>query len=109
METIRPATAADLVSRIDSAVAEPVFASLTATTPTVFADLSTQVYNFWDRGLLGLALHPGFPATPYVYVLNVYNRRTAEPIYHGIVDEYLPYGIGLPILPVLGFELTGWP
>lgn len=42
-------------------------------------------------------------------VLNVYNRRTAEPIYHGIVDEYLPYGIGLPILPVLGFELTGWP
>ena len=38
-----------------------VFASLTATTPTLFADLSTKVYNYWDRGLLGLALDPGFP------------------------------------------------
>jgi glucose/arabinose dehydrogenase/regulation of enolase protein 1 (concanavalin A-like superfamily) len=50
-----------------------VFASLTATTPTVFADLRTNVYNYWDRGLLGLALHPNFPATPYVYVLYTYD------------------------------------
>ena len=28
------------------------------TTPTVFADLRTNVHNFWDRGLLGLALDP---------------------------------------------------
>lgn len=46
-----------------------VFSSLTATTPTVFADLTTQVYSFWDRGLLGMALHPNFPTTPYIYVL----------------------------------------
>src|SRR5262249_55044640 len=46
-----------------------VFASLTATTPTVFADLTTQVYNNFDRGLLGMALDPAFPAKPYVYVL----------------------------------------
>ena len=32
-----------------------VFDSLTDTTPTVFADLRTEVYNYWDRGLLGLA------------------------------------------------------
>ncbi|MDX6411532.1 MAG: hypothetical protein QOE91_1048, partial [Gaiellaceae bacterium] len=50
-----------------------VFASLTATTPTVFADLSTNVYNFWDRGLLGLALDPSFPTRPYVYVLYTYD------------------------------------
>lgn len=50
-----------------------VFASLSATTPTVFADLRTNVYNFWDRGLLGLALHPNFPATPYVYVLYTFD------------------------------------
>jgi cysteine-rich repeat protein len=37
-------------------------------TPDVFADLRTNVHNFWDRGLLGMALHPDFPATPYVYV-----------------------------------------
>ena len=46
-----------------------VFDNLTDPTPTVFADLSTNVHNFWDRGLLGMTLDPGFPATPYVYVL----------------------------------------
>lgn len=46
-----------------------VFDSLADTSATVFADLRTQVHNFWDRGLLGLALDPGFPARPYVYVL----------------------------------------
>jgi Glucose / Sorbosone dehydrogenase len=45
-----------------------VFASLDDPTPAVFADLSTQVYNFWDRGLLGLALDPAFPERPYVYL-----------------------------------------
>ena len=28
-----------------------------------------EVHNFWDRGLLGLALHPNFPTDPRVYVL----------------------------------------
>jgi glucose/arabinose dehydrogenase len=45
-----------------------VFSGLSDSTPTLFADLSTNVYNYWDRGLLGLALAPGFPADPYVYV-----------------------------------------
>ena len=46
-----------------------VFDNLTDTTPTVFADLRTNVHNFWDRGLLGMELHPQFPTQPYVYVL----------------------------------------
>ena len=46
-----------------------VFDDLSDPTPTVFADLRTNVHNFWDRGLLGLALAPGFPADPFVYVL----------------------------------------
>jgi glucose/arabinose dehydrogenase len=46
-----------------------VFSGLDDTTPTTFADLRTEVHNFWDRGLLGLALDPSFPASPYVYVL----------------------------------------
>jgi glucose/arabinose dehydrogenase len=46
-----------------------VFSNLDDTTPTTFADLRTQVHNFWDRGLLGLALDPNFPANPYVYLL----------------------------------------
>ena len=46
-----------------------VFDNLADTTPTVFADLRTNVLNLHDRGLLGLALHPEFPAEPWVYVL----------------------------------------
>ncbi len=46
-----------------------VFDNLADTTPDIFADLTKNVHNFWDRGLLGLELHPNFPATKYVYVL----------------------------------------
>lgn len=51
-----------------------VFDSLTDSTPDVFADLNVNVHNFWDRGLLGLALDPDFPAEPYVYVLYAYDH-----------------------------------
>jgi glucose/arabinose dehydrogenase len=51
-----------------------VFDSLTDPTPEVFADLNANVHNFWDRGLLGMALDPGFPANPYVYVLYTYDH-----------------------------------
>jgi glucose/arabinose dehydrogenase len=50
-----------------------VFSSLTDTNPVTFADLSAKVDNYWDRGLLGLALDPDFPARPYVYVLYTYD------------------------------------
>ena len=52
-----------------------VFDSLTDTTPTTFADLRTNVHNFWDRGLLGMALAPNFPTSPYVYVLYTYDHE----------------------------------
>ena len=52
-----------------------VFDSLTDPTPTVFADLNVNVYNFWDRGLLGMALAPNFPTNPYVYVLYTYDHE----------------------------------
>lgn len=41
-----------------------VFDNLSDTTPTVFADLNVNTYNFWDRGLLGMALDPSFPRAP---------------------------------------------
>lgn len=50
-----------------------VFDNLTDPSPTIFADLRTNVHNFWDRGLLGLTLHPNFPTMPYVYVLYTYD------------------------------------
>lgn len=44
------------------------FDSVADTSATLVADLRTQVYNYWDRGLLGLALAPNFPADPWLYV-----------------------------------------
>jgi uncharacterized repeat protein (TIGR01451 family) len=45
------------------------FDSLTDTTPTVVANLTTKVHNFWDRGLLGLAVDPNYLTNHFVYVL----------------------------------------
>lgn len=45
------------------------FDSLTDPSATTVIDLSNEVYGWWDRGLLGLAVHPDFPATPYIYAL----------------------------------------
>jgi glucose/arabinose dehydrogenase/PKD repeat protein len=50
-----------------------VFQSLADTNPVTFADLSSKVDDYWDRGLLGLALDPDFPTSPYVYVLYTYD------------------------------------
>ncbi|HEX6664152.1 MAG TPA: PQQ-dependent sugar dehydrogenase, partial [Gaiellaceae bacterium] len=50
-----------------------VFDSLTDTTPTTIADFGANVNDFWDRGLLGFALDPNFPTTPYIYVLYTYD------------------------------------
>jgi len=35
-----------------------VFDSQADPTPDVFADLRANVHDFWDRGMLGLAVHP---------------------------------------------------
>jgi glucose/arabinose dehydrogenase len=50
-----------------------VFDNLSDTTPSVFVDLRTRVHNFWDRGLLSMALAPDFPTDPWVYVLYTYD------------------------------------
>jgi glucose/arabinose dehydrogenase len=47
--------------------------------PTVFADLRTEVNDSFDRGILGLAVDPGFPARPYVYVLYTYDHILGAP------------------------------
>lgn len=40
---------------------------------TPLADLSSEVNDTRDRGLLGLAIHPDFSNTPYVYLLYTYD------------------------------------
>jgi len=46
-----------------------VFDSIYDSTPTTVISITSQVHGFWDRGFLGLALHPDFPSTPLVYGL----------------------------------------
>ncbi len=45
------------------------FDSLADPTPTTVVDLRTETHNFQDRGMLGLAVDPGWPGRPYIYVL----------------------------------------
>lgn len=41
--------------------------------PTPFLDIQARVNNIADRGMLGIAVHPDFPAMPYVYVAYTYD------------------------------------
>jgi glucose/arabinose dehydrogenase len=61
-----------------------VFDGVDDRTPTTFADLRTNTYDFWDRGLLGMVLDPAFPTRPYVYVLYTYDAPPGEvaPYWH---------------------------
>lgn len=45
-----------------------VFDSLADTSGALWADLRTQVHNYWDRGLLGMAVDPDFPSPARIYV-----------------------------------------
>ncbi len=66
-----------------------VYENIEDTTPEVFADLRTDVYDSGDRGLLGLALDPKFDqGRPYVYALYTYD--------HVLGDEAPPPKWGKP-------------
>jgi glucose/arabinose dehydrogenase len=52
-----------------------VYDSVDDPTPTVYADLRTNVFDFFDRGLLGLAVDPQYSqGRPYIYVLYSYDK-----------------------------------
>lgn len=46
--------------------------------PTPFIDLRSQVNDYWDRGLLGIAVDPGFATNGFVYLLHVYENDAAD-------------------------------
>jgi len=55
------------------------FDSIAATTATVVVDLRTVVHNWWDRGLLSLAVDPHFlTGSPYLYLYLVYNAPPGQ-------------------------------
>ncbi|MGH2446449.1 MAG: PQQ-dependent sugar dehydrogenase [Candidatus Limnocylindria bacterium] len=53
-----------------------VFDSLTDPAPSIWANVSTNVHDYWDRGLLGMTLDPNFPTTERVYVSYAYNSAS---------------------------------
>ena len=50
-----------------------MYSGLRDTSPETVADLRVNTYNFWDRGLLGMALDPNFVTNNRVYVLYTYD------------------------------------
>ena len=58
-----------------------VFSDLSDPSPTVFADLRTNVHNFWDRGLLGAGARSELPLGPLrLRRVHVQSRaRVSEP------------------------------
>ena len=46
--------------------------------PTPLIDISGRVNDYWDRGLLGIAVDPGFASNPYVYLLYTYENDANE-------------------------------
>ncbi len=70
-------------------------------TATTAIDVRTAVHDFWDRGLLGLALDPSFEANGYVYLLYAYD-------FNPVTGQGPPYwGDGCPDPP--GATTDGCP
>jgi glucose/arabinose dehydrogenase/putative cell wall-binding protein len=51
------------------------FTSVNDPTPHLWGDLRDRVHDFWDRGLLGMALAPNFPSDPTIYVQYAYDHN----------------------------------
>src|SRR2546426_407143 len=54
-----------------------------------------------ERGLLGLALDPGFPSTPYVYAYQTYNDVTNGTTYNRIVRIIANGNVGISYIVIL--------
>jgi glucose/arabinose dehydrogenase len=46
--------------------------------PATTIDIHTEVYDFWDRGLLGMTVDPGWPSRPYLYLLYTLDARPGD-------------------------------
>jgi glucose/arabinose dehydrogenase/mono/diheme cytochrome c family protein len=55
-----------------------------AVLPTPVLDLSARLDTWWERGLVGVALHPDFPRTPHLFVLYV----AKSPYTHHVLSRF---------------------
>ncbi len=58
-----------------------------------FMDIHTQVMNSGERGLLGLAFHPQYPDSPYIYVNYVITGTITNRISRFTLNSNNPYDI----------------
>jgi len=56
-----------------------LYQTLTDPAPVIVADVQAAVHNFWDRGLLGMAIDPDWPTQPYIYLLYAYDYDAGNP------------------------------
>ena len=56
-----------------------VFDNIFDTSASVVIDISPNVHDFWDRGMLGMALDPDFPTDPYIYLLYTHDFDPLDP------------------------------
>jgi len=70
------------------------FDSLADTTPRIYADLRRNVYDYWDRGLLSIALPPSFPTQNVIYALYTHDAPIGgtAPVYNDACGD--PTGAG---------------
>jgi len=82
-----------------------VYEDLNDETPEPFKDLTLETYDHGDRGLLGLAVDPEFPAKPYVYALFTYDHPlgSGEPVPEWGSEEH-PEGDFCPVSPANGAD-----
>ncbi len=73
------------------------FDSLTDTSARVYADLRTEVHDYWDRGLLGIALDPSFPTKSVIYALYTHDAPIGgtAPVYNDACSD--PTGAGCKV------------
>jgi glucose/arabinose dehydrogenase len=72
-----------------------VFDSPSDPSPTQVVDLHPAVQDFWDRGLLGLAVDPAFGTTGHNFIYALYTPMTATPS-----ATRPPGAMGVPPRPV---------
>jgi glucose/arabinose dehydrogenase len=46
--------------------------------PTPVIDISSSTNDFWDRGLIGLAVDPQFTSNRYIYLMRTYENNAAD-------------------------------
>ena len=56
--------------------------------PEPALDLGGKLDTYWERGLIGVTLHPGFPLTPHLFVVYV----AKEPFSHHVVSRFTVVG-----------------